>query len=199
MGTVARCCTSCGDAPGICTNTSSMGTTICGSSSRGVIRIAKAPASSAPAMNSGVSFELMKVRAISPAMRSGVFPSAAIVISPRFACRSIRARPAAPRCAHRSPVLRGPRPGWRRVFRALRIAGSRSRLSPPRTRRPTVRDAAARFAGTRIDSRSPRAKRARPNSPERICGFDGSSILTVNVRLAGSAIGTIWTTLPAIV
>src|ERR1039458_9234309 len=108
MGTVARCCTSAAEAPGICTNTSSMGTTIWGSSSRGVIRIAKAPASSAPAMNSGVSFELMKARAISPAIRSGVFPSAAIVISLRFAYRSSRARPVAPRCAHCSPGRRGP-------------------------------------------------------------------------------------------
>ena len=36
MGTVARCVTSSAEAPGICTNTSSIGTTICGSSSRGV-------------------------------------------------------------------------------------------------------------------------------------------------------------------
>ena len=72
MGIVARCCTSAGVAPGMRTKTSSMGTTICGSSSRGVIRMAKAPASSAPAMNSGVSLELMKACATRPAMRSGV-------------------------------------------------------------------------------------------------------------------------------
>ena len=46
IGMLARCSTSAADAPGICTNTSSMGTTICGSSSRGVRRMANAPSSS---------------------------------------------------------------------------------------------------------------------------------------------------------
>ncbi len=72
---VARSWISAGAAPGMLTITSSMGTTICGSSSRGVIRMAKAPASSAAAMNSGVSFEFMKVRATSPARRSCGFDS----------------------------------------------------------------------------------------------------------------------------
>src|ERR1035438_10520217 len=43
MGLVTRSSTSCAEAPGICTNTSIIGTMICGSSSRGSFHTAKAP------------------------------------------------------------------------------------------------------------------------------------------------------------
>ena len=49
-----------------------------------------------------------------------------------------------------------------------------------------------------MDCRWPRGNCARPKSPERICGLDGNSILTVKLRLEGSAAGTICTTLPEI-
>src|SRR5271169_189834 len=70
MGRLTRCATSSADAPGICTNTSSMGTTIWGSSSRGVLRMLNAPRSSAATITSGVSFESMKLWAMRPARRN---------------------------------------------------------------------------------------------------------------------------------
>ena len=60
MGRVARSSTSSAEDPGIATITSSIGTWICGSSSRGSIRTAKAPSSTEANTMSGVSLESMK-------------------------------------------------------------------------------------------------------------------------------------------
>ena len=60
IGVVTRCSTSCAVEPGISTKTSIMGTTICGSSSRGVWSTANAPSRIENTMMSGVSLELMK-------------------------------------------------------------------------------------------------------------------------------------------
>ena len=68
MGRVTRCSMSAGVAPGIWTKTSTIGTTICGSSSRGSATTASAPRATDATMMSGVSFELMKAAAIRPAM-----------------------------------------------------------------------------------------------------------------------------------
>ena len=57
MGLVTRSSTSCAEAPGICTNTSIIGTMICGSSSRGSFHTANAPVSSAAQIRRGVSLE----------------------------------------------------------------------------------------------------------------------------------------------
>src|SRR5208337_3073704 len=67
MGIVTRCSTSCADAPGMFTNTSSMGTTICGSSSRGVCQMLKSPNDKAATITSGVRGESIKPCAIFPA------------------------------------------------------------------------------------------------------------------------------------
>ena len=67
IGLVTRSSTSCAEAPGICTNTSIMGTMICGSSSRGSFHTAKAPISSAAQINSGVSLDAIQARAKRPA------------------------------------------------------------------------------------------------------------------------------------
>ena len=57
IGLVTRSSTSRADAPGIWTKTSTIGTMICGSSSRGSFHTAKAPSSREPAITSGVSFD----------------------------------------------------------------------------------------------------------------------------------------------
>ncbi len=67
IGLVTRSSTSCGDAPGIWTKTSTIGTMICGSSSRGNFHTAKAPSNSEPAITSGVSFDPIQARANFPA------------------------------------------------------------------------------------------------------------------------------------
>ena len=67
MGLVTRCSTSVGVAPGMRTNTSTIGTMICGSSSRGSATTAMPPSASDARMTSGVSFELMNAAARRPA------------------------------------------------------------------------------------------------------------------------------------
>src|SRR5208337_210406 len=67
IGIVTRCSTSCADAPGMLTNTSSIGTTICGSSSRGVCQMLKSPNNNAATITSGVSGESINECAIFPA------------------------------------------------------------------------------------------------------------------------------------
>ena len=67
MGLVTRCSTSADVAPGISTRTSTIGTMICGSSSRGSATMANAPSASEAPMKSGVNFELMKAAASRPA------------------------------------------------------------------------------------------------------------------------------------
>src|SRR5512146_2749651 len=85
IGMVTRCSTSADDAPGICTNTSSMGTTICGSSSRGVCHTANPPSSRAAMMARGVSFEAMNACATLPAARSVWFISVRHLFAGQFA------------------------------------------------------------------------------------------------------------------
>ena len=70
IGRVARSSTSFALKPGIATITSIIGTLIWGSSSRGNITTANAPSSTDATTISGVSLELMKVRATRPAMPS---------------------------------------------------------------------------------------------------------------------------------
>ncbi len=67
IGRVTRSSTSDGDAPGNPTITSAKGTTICGSSSRGVLMIASAPRSNAAIMMSEVSLESSEAAARRPA------------------------------------------------------------------------------------------------------------------------------------
>ena len=67
MGRVTRFSTSAAEAPGRATITSIIGTLICGSSSRGSIRIAKRPSSREATTIIGVSFELMNIAARRPA------------------------------------------------------------------------------------------------------------------------------------
>jgi hypothetical protein len=67
MGRVTRCSTSAGVAPGISANTSTIGTMICGSSSRGSATTARPPSAIEVRMKSGVSFEWMNAAAIRPA------------------------------------------------------------------------------------------------------------------------------------
>ena len=72
MGRVSRFSTSVGEAPGIPTNTSTMGTLIWGSSSRGSIWTAKIPSKMDAIIAIGVSFESMKNEANRPARPGGV-------------------------------------------------------------------------------------------------------------------------------
>ena len=67
IGRVARSSTSFALKPAMFTITSTIGTLICGSSSRGSKTIAAMPSRTAATMISGVSFESMKARAIRPA------------------------------------------------------------------------------------------------------------------------------------
>src|SRR6266496_1872079 len=67
IGFVTRSSTSLADAPGICTKTSIIGTTICGSSSRGSMRTAPTPSRIEATTTSGVSLDLMKACASFPA------------------------------------------------------------------------------------------------------------------------------------
>src|SRR5688572_28616520 len=67
MGLVTRSSTSRGDAPGIYTKTSTIGTMIWGSSSRGNFQTANTPSKTEPAITRGVSFELIQARANVPA------------------------------------------------------------------------------------------------------------------------------------
>ena len=71
MGVVTRCSTSAGVAPGMPTKTSTMGTMIWGSSSRGSFQTAKAPAAREAAMKRGVSLEWIQAAARRPAMPRG--------------------------------------------------------------------------------------------------------------------------------
>ena len=68
IGRVARSSTSLALKPGIETSTSTIGTLICGSSSRGSIHTANTPSNTDVMMMSGVSLESMKARAMRPAM-----------------------------------------------------------------------------------------------------------------------------------
>ena len=67
MGATIRFSTSAGSAPGQATMTSTIGTRICGSSSRGVARRARAPRPREAAMKSGVSLLSRKAWATRPA------------------------------------------------------------------------------------------------------------------------------------
>ena len=67
MGRVARSSTSLADEPAMFTNTSTIGTLICGSSSRGRRKMAAKPSNTAVMTISGVSLELMKICATRPA------------------------------------------------------------------------------------------------------------------------------------
>src|ERR1017187_5001040 len=67
IGLVTRSSTSRADAPGICTKTSTIGTMICGSSSRGRFHTAKPPSNNEPAITSGVSFDPIQTSANFPA------------------------------------------------------------------------------------------------------------------------------------
>ena len=96
IGLVTRSSTSRAEAPGICTKTSTIGTMICGSSSRGSFQTANAPSSSEAAITSGVSFELIKVRANRPAVPSD--SGDVTVRSPRERRHSARAAQGAPAC-----------------------------------------------------------------------------------------------------
>ena len=90
MGTLTRSSTSLTLAPGISTKTSAKGTTICGSSSRGVASTAKNPRSSEAKMTSWVSLESMKACATRPAN-----PSRSVTTAPR--CGRHRSRGRRPR------------------------------------------------------------------------------------------------------
>src|SRR6266511_3078588 len=70
IGRVARSSTSLALNPGMDTSTSTIGTLICGSSSRGSISTAASPSSTEVTMTSGVSLESINVRAMRPAMPS---------------------------------------------------------------------------------------------------------------------------------
>src|SRR5208282_507047 len=125
MGMVTRCSTSSADAPGMLTNTSSIGTTICGSSSRGVCQMLKSPSNNAAIITSGVSGESINACAIFPA--SPRFTSA----SPRvLSLRQSSFHPipgfqdSAPRLLRHS-VLTIPLPDCLHYFQALqRASGS---------------------------------------------------------------------------
>ena len=67
IGRVARSSISFAVDPGIDTMTSTIGTLICGSSSRGSSTIAAAPSSTEAMMISGVSLESMNAAAMRPA------------------------------------------------------------------------------------------------------------------------------------
>src|SRR6266540_1739504 len=71
IGRVARSSTSLALNPGMDTSTSTIGTLICGSSSRGSISTAASPSSTEVTMTSGVSLESMNVFAMRPAMPGG--------------------------------------------------------------------------------------------------------------------------------
>jgi hypothetical protein len=67
MGRVTRFSTSAAETPGMATSTSTMGTLICGSSSRGSRSTAKRPSRIEAMIAIGVSFESMKYAARRPA------------------------------------------------------------------------------------------------------------------------------------
>ncbi len=71
IGRVARSSTSLALKPGMATSTSIIGTLICGSSSRGSSNVAAAPRRIEVMTSSGVSLELMNVRAMRPAIPRG--------------------------------------------------------------------------------------------------------------------------------
>jgi hypothetical protein len=68
IGRVARSSISFAVEPGMETITSTIGTLICGSSSRGSSTIAAAPSKTDAMTTSGVSFESMNAAAMRPAM-----------------------------------------------------------------------------------------------------------------------------------
>src|SRR5881394_3758216 len=70
IGRVARSSTSLAPNPGMETSTSTIGTLICGSSSRGSTSTAASPNSTEVTITSGVSLESMNVFAMRPAMPS---------------------------------------------------------------------------------------------------------------------------------
>ena len=71
IGRVARSSISFAPEPGMETRTSTMGTLICGSSSRGSRMTAASPSNTEVMTTNGVSLELMNPRAMRPAMPSG--------------------------------------------------------------------------------------------------------------------------------
>src|SRR5688572_24228437 len=70
IGLVTRSSTSRAEAPGICTKMSTIGTTICGSSSLGSFHTAKAPSNIDPPISNGVNFEPIQAFANVPARPS---------------------------------------------------------------------------------------------------------------------------------
>ena len=66
MGLVTRASTSWAESPGACTNTSAIGTMICGSSSLGVTTTANIPRIIDASIISGVSFDCINALAILP-------------------------------------------------------------------------------------------------------------------------------------
>ena len=122
---MTRCSTSCADAPGMLTKTSSMGTTICGSSSRGVCQILNRPSKSAATITSGVSGETMNACAMVPARpRFTRASSCAVSLTERPSFRRVPAcldsAPPRPRHSVRTKLQTCPRCS----FRWLRLASA---------------------------------------------------------------------------
>ena len=85
IGLVTRSSTSRAEAPGIWTKTSTIGTTICGSSSLGSFHTAKAPSNIDPPISRGVNFEPIQAFANLPAK-----PSCRSTLTVDLDSRSIR-------------------------------------------------------------------------------------------------------------
>src|SRR5271165_840545 len=109
--------------------------------------MANAPSNSENRMNSGVSFELMNWPASAPAIRIGDLISAITV--PQPACRSIRDRPAVPRCDRRSASRKALQLDRPTPHPASRTAGSPTGRYPPRTPPAVARDSAPPSSGFR--------------------------------------------------
>ena len=194
IGLVTRSSTSRAEAPGICTNTSTMGTTICGSSSRGSFQNGEEPE-----QDGGADDQRCEL-GVDPGV--GEPSGRAEFTGPR----SLNQPPRANRLRGlagrgRSPVSPALRPE--------RTSARSSSFAP----RVTKRVRAAPFSATKTDCSCPcsmtaamgmvmdlrfvaEAKRARPKVPDLSGTAAGRSIFTVPARAAASTSGTISETLP---
>ena len=174
MGLVTRSSTSCAEAPGICTNTSIMGTMICGSSSRGSFHTAKAPMSRAAQINRGVSLEEIHAWAKRPA---GPRWRGSLIGGPRPGRHP--ASPAGTGSTTFSPAFRPDRtstaPPVRRPVVTSRVCATPSSTTNTDCNWPR---SVGRPAGRPPPFAMPSGKMARPNMPVRNCGAAGRSSFT---------------------
>ena len=213
MGSTIRVSTSAGSAPGQATITSTMGTRICGSSSRGVARRARAPRPREAAMRSGVSLLSRKAWATLPANPTFMMlsPILGVVRAPRTGSLRgvirLRSQPVA-RSRERRPRVRRDRG---RRARPAPTPARISTVSPSRAPTATQRSRALPSLTTKTPVRPPRSNTAaagtliqgsattpgtssRAKRPERRPEAPGRSAFTSKRCVVGSPEGETATT-----